>query len=67
MSLANRLTLLGDLRRALDNGEMELHYQPKIAVSTGEVIGAEALARWRHPTRGLVAPDEFIPVLGAPA
>jgi len=60
---ANRLTLLGDLRRALDNSEMELHYQPKIAVHTGEVIGAEALARWRHPTRGLVPPDDFIPVL----
>jgi diguanylate cyclase (GGDEF)-like protein len=60
----SRLTLLGDLRRALDgNDEMELHYQPKISVRTGELIGAEGLARWQHPTRGLVGPDEFIPVL----
>jgi len=58
------LTMLGDLRRALDtHGEIELHYQPKVSVDTGEVIGAEALARWRHPTRGMVAPNDFIPVL----
>jgi diguanylate cyclase (GGDEF)-like protein len=61
---ANRLTMLGDLRRALDNGdEIELHYQPKMSVRTGEVIGAEALARWRHPVRGMIGPVEFIPVL----
>jgi diguanylate cyclase (GGDEF)-like protein len=61
---ASRLTLLGDLRRALDNGdEIELRYQPKISVRTGDVIGAEALARWRHPVRGMIGPVEFIPVL----
>ncbi|MGH8868928.1 MAG: putative bifunctional diguanylate cyclase/phosphodiesterase [Actinomycetes bacterium] len=60
---AGRLTLLGALRRALTTDEIELHYQPKISVDTGEVIGAEALARWHHPTRGLLAPAEFIPVL----
>jgi diguanylate cyclase (GGDEF)-like protein len=61
---ASRLSLLGDLRRALDtDGEIELHYQPKIAIDTGAVIGAEALARWRHPVRGVVAPFDFIPVL----
>jgi diguanylate cyclase (GGDEF)-like protein len=61
---ASRLTLLGDLRRALDNDdEIVLYYQPKIAVGTGEVIGAEALARWQHPARGLVSPADFIPVL----
>jgi diguanylate cyclase (GGDEF)-like protein len=61
---ANRLTLLGDLRRALDtDNEIQMHFQPKIAVGTGEVIGAEALARWQHPTRGLVSPIDFIPVL----
>jgi EAL domain-containing protein (putative c-di-GMP-specific phosphodiesterase class I) len=60
----SRLTLLGDLRRALDaNDEIELHYQPKMSVGTGELIGAEALARWQHPARGLIGPDEFIPVL----
>jgi diguanylate cyclase (GGDEF)-like protein len=60
---AARLTLLGELRRALETDEFELHYQPKIAVHTGELIGAEALARWRHPVRGLVPPAEFIPVV----
>jgi EAL domain-containing protein (putative c-di-GMP-specific phosphodiesterase class I) len=60
----SRLTLLGDLRRALDaNDEIELHYQPKMSVGTGELIGAEALARWQHPARGLIGPDEFIPIL----
>jgi diguanylate cyclase (GGDEF)-like protein len=61
---ANRLTLLGDLRRALDtDDEMELHFQPKICVRTGDLIGAEALARWQHPARGQVSPADFIPVL----
>jgi diguanylate cyclase (GGDEF)-like protein len=61
---ADRLTMLGDLRRALEaDGEIELHYQPKIDVDTGRVIGAEALARWRHPTKGLIPPATFIPVL----
>jgi diguanylate cyclase (GGDEF)-like protein len=61
---AARLTMLGDLRRALDtDGEIELHYQPKVSVDTGEVIGAEALARWRHPTKGMIQPNDFIPVL----
>jgi EAL domain-containing protein (putative c-di-GMP-specific phosphodiesterase class I) len=55
-----RLTLLSDLRRALDGDEFELHYQPKIALDTGQLIGVEALARWRHPTRGLLFPDAFI-------
>ncbi|HEU4349499.1 MAG TPA: bifunctional diguanylate cyclase/phosphodiesterase, partial [Actinoplanes sp.] len=61
---ASRLTLLGDLRRALDtDDEIYLQFQPKIEVQTGEVTGAEALARWKHPTRGPVAPADFIPVL----
>jgi EAL domain-containing protein (putative c-di-GMP-specific phosphodiesterase class I) len=61
---ASRLTVLGDLRRALDTeDEIRLHFQPKISVSSGEIIGAEALARWQHPTRGMVGPVEFIPVL----
>lgn len=57
-----RLALLGDLRRALERQELILHYQPKVSVSTGELVGAEALVRWQHPTRGLVFPDGFIPV-----
>ena len=58
----DRLGLLGALRRAVDHGELELHYQPKVHVEDGSIAGVEALVRWRHPTRGLVLPDEFIPL-----
>jgi diguanylate cyclase (GGDEF)-like protein len=57
-----KLALLGDLRRALANDELVLHYQPKIGISTGNVVGVEALVRWQHPQRGLVHPDHFIPM-----
>ena len=57
-----RLALLGGLRRALQNRELILHYQPKVSLSTGDVCGAEALVRWQHPERGLVSPDDFIPL-----
>lgn len=57
----DRLGLLGDLRRALDAGEVELHYQPKVRFN-GEVAGLEALVRWEHPERGKVPPDEFIAI-----
>lgn len=57
-----RLALLGDLRRALHNGELFLHYQPKVSLSSGVVCGAEALLRWQHPERGLIPPDAFIPL-----
>ena len=50
-----------DLRRALVLGEFELHFQPQVELGTGELSGFEALVRWRHPTRGLVSPGEFIP------
>lgn len=52
-----------DLRHALSNGEFLLYYQPKVSCSTGKITGFEALLRWQHPTRGLVGPDEFIPLL----
>ena len=57
-----RLALEKDLRRALDQGEFELHYQPKVDVASGAVHAMEALVRWRSPERGLVPPNEFIPV-----
>lgn len=57
-----KLALLGELRRALDRSELVLHYQPKISVSTGDIVGVEALVRWSHPERGLVFPDAFIPL-----
>jgi diguanylate cyclase len=57
-----RLALLGDLRRAITRGELVLHYQPKVSVSTGQLHSVEALVRWNHPTRGLLSPDAFIPI-----
>jgi diguanylate cyclase (GGDEF)-like protein/PAS domain S-box-containing protein len=50
------------LRQALDRREFALHYQPKIDLKTGEIIGAEALIRWTHPTRGPISPAQFIPI-----
>jgi len=57
-----RLDLEKDLRRALPLQQLELHYQPKIDVATGRMNSVEALLRWRHPSRGLVAPLDFIPL-----
>jgi EAL domain-containing protein (putative c-di-GMP-specific phosphodiesterase class I) len=57
-----RLTLLSDLRRALERHELVLHYQPKMTLSTGDVCGVEALVRWQHPQQGLLSPDQFIPL-----
>ena len=57
-----RLSLESELRRALERQELELHYQPKIDLSTGLTCGAEALLRWCHPTRGWISPAQFIPI-----
>jgi diguanylate cyclase (GGDEF)-like protein len=57
-----RLDLESELRRALPMKQFELHYQPKVDVATGRMNSVEALLRWRHPTRGLVGPLEFIPI-----
>ena len=56
------LSLLGELRRALDSGDLVLHYQPKADIATGEVAGVEALVRWQHATLGLIPPAEFVPL-----
>jgi diguanylate cyclase (GGDEF)-like protein len=55
-----RLELESDLRRALERGEFLLHYQPKVDMTSGLITGIEALLRWKHPTRGLVPPMDFI-------
>ncbi|MCA2222994.1 putative bifunctional diguanylate cyclase/phosphodiesterase [Nonomuraea aurantiaca] len=57
-----RLNLLGDLRRAVDNRELRLHYQPKVGMATGAVHGMEALLRWHHQVHGQIPPSEFIPL-----
>ncbi|MBI5105804.1 MAG: EAL domain-containing protein [Solirubrobacterales bacterium] len=57
-----RLGLAGELRRALDGGELVVHFQPEAELATGRVVAAEALVRWAHPRRGLVAPGEFVPL-----
>jgi diguanylate cyclase (GGDEF)-like protein/PAS domain S-box-containing protein len=56
------LGLLGELRRAIEAGDLELHYQPKVDLKTRSVVGAEALLRWRHAKHGLVTPDQFVPL-----
>jgi EAL domain-containing protein (putative c-di-GMP-specific phosphodiesterase class I) len=58
----SRLRTEGDLRRALDLDEFELHYQPVVRLDTGRISGVEELIRWRHPSRGLVSPDDFLPI-----
>jgi diguanylate cyclase (GGDEF)-like protein len=61
-AVVERLELDGELRRGIENDELELAYQPIIDMKTGEVSGLEALVRWRHPTRGLLPPARFIPM-----
>lgn len=56
-----RLTLLGELRRAIQNDDLLLHFQPKVRIQAREVDGFEALVRWRHPLHGVLSPGEFIP------
>lgn len=58
----DQISLENELREALDRQQLELHYQPKVDIATGRVRSAEALIRWRHPTRGMVPPNVFIPV-----
>ena len=59
---AANLSLVGELRRGIDAGELVLHYQPQSVIARDEVEAVEALVRWQHPTRGLLAPDAFLPL-----
>jgi len=60
--LLERQRLEGSLRHALSRNEFTLHYQPKISLETGKITGVEALLRWKHPTRGLISPLQFVPI-----
>jgi c-di-GMP-specific phosphodiesterase len=62
MDSLSRLALESDLRQAIGRNELEAFYQPVVRLQTGRVAGFEALVRWRHPRRGLIAPDEFLPL-----
>ena len=59
---AERLSIGGGLLRALENGELRLHYQPRVDLTNAAVLGVEALIRWDHPQRGLISPAEFVPI-----
>jgi diguanylate cyclase (GGDEF)-like protein/PAS domain S-box-containing protein len=58
----DRLALLGELRHAIEHDELRLHYQPKLDLRNGVVVGVEALVRWQHPQRGFLPPGDFIPL-----
>ena len=57
-----RLAVIAELRHAIDHGQLRLHYQPKAELASGAVVGVEALVRWEHPDRGLIPPDDFVPL-----
>ena len=59
---SNQLVMEAEFRRALRRNEFRLLFQPRIDIATGEIVGMEGLIRWQHPTRGLLSPDEFIPL-----
>jgi len=61
-AMERRLVLMGELDQAMTSGEIEVHYQPKLALATNRITSVEALVRWRHPVRGMVGPDAFIPL-----
>ena len=57
-----RLTLMSELRQAIEKEQLQIYYQPKVSIETGRLYGAEALVRWHHPKHGFISPDEFIPM-----
>ena len=60
--IKDKLSLLSDLRAGLDNADLLMHYQPQVDMTTGSIVGFEALVRWQHPIRGMIPPDHFIPL-----
>ncbi|WP_051238416.1 two-component system response regulator [Pseudogulbenkiania ferrooxidans] len=60
--MRERVELEKSLRHAIDHGELVLHYQPQVELSTGRVVGVEALVRWQHPKKGMIPPMQFIPI-----
>jgi diguanylate cyclase (GGDEF)-like protein len=56
------IELLAQLRHAIEHGDLAVHYQPKVSLRTGEMVGVEALVRWHHPVRGMLYPDQFLPL-----
>ena len=60
--VVERLELRGELQQAIDSEQLELHYQPVVRLAGHEILGVEALLRWQHPTRGLIPPNQFIPL-----
>ncbi|MDC2890759.1 EAL domain-containing protein [Psychrosphaera algicola] len=62
LKLKERAKLESDLAKALDEGEIDIFYQPQVDASTSKIVGAEALARWHHPELGMISPDVFIPI-----
>jgi diguanylate cyclase (GGDEF)-like protein/PAS domain S-box-containing protein len=61
-SALDRLKIESGLRRGIERNELLLHYQPKVDIASGRIVGAEALVRWHHPERGLVPPNDFVPI-----
>jgi len=61
-SSVGRLRLAGELRRAIDEGQLVVHYQPQLQLADAQIVGFEALVRWQHPSLGLLTPDEFVPI-----
>ena len=61
-TISEHVRMENDLRRAIERKELEVYYQPQARVDNGQIVGAEALVRWRHPTRGMVSPVDFIPL-----